>query len=66
MLFCNSCGRKITIKRSMGRQFKVCSSDCVKEMEWRNACCILQKPYRPRPEMEAWAKQVLGEEGEDL
>jgi len=58
-LHCN--GREIPIRRSMGRTFKVCSSECIKEMEWRNACAILGKPYRPSPETEAWAKRVLGE-----
>jgi len=61
-LHCNACGRVIPVKRSMGREFKVCSSECIKEMEWRDALYITGKPYRPSPETEAWAKRVLGEE----
>jgi hypothetical protein len=62
-LYCNACGREIPLRRALGRQFRVCSSECIKEMEWRHACSILGKPYTPSPETEAWAKSVLGEEG---
>ena len=60
-LHCNSCGREIPVRRAMGRKFKVCSSECIKEMEWRRALSIMGKPYRPSPENDAWAKRVLGE-----
>jgi hypothetical protein len=52
------------MKQAMGRLFKVCSSECIHEMEWRNACAILNKPYTPSPESVAWAKRVLGEDAE--
>lgn len=60
-LHCNACGCEVPIKRSMGRQYKVCSPECIKEMEWRNACHLLGKPYRHSPETLAWARDVLGE-----
>lgn len=61
-LHCNACGREVPVKRAMGRAFKVCSSGCITEMEWRNALSLLGHPYRPSPETEAWAKRLLGEE----
>jgi hypothetical protein len=61
-LRCNACGREVPIRRALGSKYRVCSVDCVREMEWRDALCILGKPYRPSPETEAWAKKVLGED----
>ena len=61
-LCCNACGRVIPIKRSMGREFRVCSPECIREMNWRHTLSILGKPYEPSPETIAWAKRVLGED----
>lgn len=62
-LHCNACGREVPMKRAMGRSFRVCSIECVREMEWRHACMILNKPYTPSPETLAWATKTLGEDG---
>ena len=58
---CNACGREVLLRRRVGRQYAVCSLECNREMEWRNACVILGKPYEPSPETKAWAEKVLGE-----
>lgn len=60
-LHCNACGREVQIKDAMGSKYRVCSVECVREMEWRHVLMVLGKPYRPSPETEAWAKRVLGE-----
>jgi hypothetical protein len=60
-LHCNACGREVAIKRAMGSRFRVCSLECVREMEWRSACSTLNKPYSLSPESVAHAKAVLGE-----
>lgn len=57
---CNACGRKVPMKRRMGRNFAVCSIECNREMEWRSALVTLNKPYEPSPETKAWAEKVLG------
>lgn len=62
MLRCNACGREVPIRASMGREYKVCSAECVREMQWRRTLMILRKPYTPSPETEAWARKVLGED----
>jgi hypothetical protein len=62
-LHCNACGREIPVKRSMGREFRCCSIECVREMNWRHTLSIMGEPYRESPETVAWAKHVLGEDG---
>jgi hypothetical protein len=59
-LRCNACGREVPIRRALGSKYRVCSVDCVREMEWRDALCILGKPYRPSPETEAWHMHLDG------
>lgn len=61
-LRCNACGREVRMRDALGNKYKVCSSECCKEMGWRDALMIMRQPYRPSPESEAWARKVLGEE----
>ncbi len=61
-LYCNACGREVAMRRAMGSKFRVCSVECVREMEWRHTLDIMGKPYTHSPETVAWAKKVLGED----
>ncbi len=58
-LYCNACGREVPLKNVMGREYRVCSMECVREMNWRQTLHIMRKPYEPSPETVAWAKKVL-------
>lgn len=46
-LFCNNCGEEMVIEwiRLMGREYKVCSSNCIKEIELKRACSIMNSEY---------------------
>lgn len=35
----------IEIHKVYGRNFRVCSIECVKEMQWRETLSIMNKPY---------------------
>ena len=41
--FCNNCGVELNIEwaRLFGREFKVCSSECIKEIELKRAKSIM-------------------------
>lgn len=48
-IFCNNCGKEMFIEydRVMGREFKVCSSECIKAMQLKRACSIMGQEYLP-------------------
>jgi hypothetical protein len=49
-VFCNSCGVEMFIELSdvIGREWRVCSVDCLKEMKWRHYLSGMGKKYKPR------------------
>lgn len=49
---CNACGRERNSPPdgALGRRFRCCSLECCREMEWRCALSMTNKPYRPDPE----------------
>jgi len=53
-IFCNACGKEFSeiFSRVIGRQFKVCSMECMDEIEWRDALSIMGEPYRPQNTLE--------------
>lgn len=53
-VFCNNCGKEMMIEyhKLMGREFKVCSSECIKAIELKRACSILGQEYPPKPKGE--------------
>jgi DNA replicative helicase MCM subunit Mcm2 (Cdc46/Mcm family) len=46
--YCNNCGKEMIIEWTnlMGREFKVCSSNCVKEIELKRAYSIMGSQYK--------------------
>ena len=50
-IFCNACGIEILSEfpKIIGRQFKVCSMKCLKEIEWRNTLSIINQEYHEEP-----------------
>ena len=52
LIYCNCCGNAMyeEIPKVIGKEFKCCSMECVKEMQWREALSILGKEYRPQEE----------------
>lgn len=48
--FCNTCGMRADISTMYGREFKVCSRECLREAQWRTTLSVLREPYRPDPE----------------
>ena len=51
-VYCNACGKKMEIEphKLIGRLFRVCSMQCNREMEWRQALSSTNSEYRPDPE----------------
>lgn len=49
--YCNACGSRqdSPTPSAMGRHWKVCSMECVREMNWRETLSIMNKPYYPQP-----------------
>jgi hypothetical protein len=47
--FCNTCGKELYINLSgvLGRDFKVCSIECVREMQTRYVKSMLNVEYEP-------------------
>jgi hypothetical protein len=45
--YCNNCGKELLIEWTnlMGREFKVCSIDCIREMHLKSACSIMGTEY---------------------
>lgn len=43
VFFCNACGKKLEVEYAAlcGRDWKVCTTDCHREMEYRRAKSIL-------------------------
>jgi hypothetical protein len=49
-IFCNACGKEMhRILPGMGKTYKVCTVECLREMQWREVLSIMGKPYRPDP-----------------
>lgn len=50
-VFCNCCGKQLEIEfiSLIGRNFKCCSMECLKEMNWRETLSILGRPYEIDP-----------------
>lgn len=53
--FCICCGKELfsPFVHAMGRKYKVCSYECLREMDWRETLCIMGKDYYPQPKKEA-------------
>jgi hypothetical protein len=49
-IFCNACGVKFSEQypKVIGRDFKVCSTECLNEIQWRNVLSTLGKDYKPQ------------------
>lgn len=49
--FCNACGKEVfvTCQGMLGSFWKVCSTDCLREVKWREVCSIMNKEYYPDP-----------------
>ena len=49
--FCNCCGRRCFSppSQAFGRDFRVCSAECIHEMVWRQALSTANRPYYPNP-----------------
>ena len=54
VIYCNACGAKLEMElpNVIGREFRCCSPECVKEMEWRATLSILGVEYYPRKKEE--------------
>ncbi len=50
-IFCNACGKEcFSVPHAMmGRDFKVCSIGCIREMQWRDTLSIMGTEYYPDP-----------------
>jgi hypothetical protein len=49
-IFCNACGGEMFRELpGMGREYKVCTVECLREMQWREACSLLGHEYKPAP-----------------
>lgn len=48
--YCNACGSEQDSPpgRAYGREFRCCSLDCVREMNWRSVLSTCGEAYRPR------------------
>lgn len=48
--FCTCCGKEMLTPctQAMGREWKTCSIDCVREIQWRETLSIMGKEYQPR------------------
>ena len=49
--FCNCCGKEqLSVMANgtncMGRDWKTCSVECLKEIQWRETLSIMNKEYR--------------------
>jgi hypothetical protein len=46
-LHCNCCGKLLEIEfpRIIGRDFKVCSKECLQEIKWRETLSIMGEKY---------------------
>jgi hypothetical protein len=49
-IFCNACGKEFLeeFPRLIGNKFKVCSIDCLHEIEWRDIHSNMGKEYSER------------------
>jgi hypothetical protein len=49
LAYCNACGLRmeVALPNVMGRAWRCCSIDCVREMQWRETLSIMGKPYMP-------------------
>ena len=54
-LFCNICGKEVEEEydKIIGRNCKVCSTECLEEFRWRDTLSMLGKEYRPKAELES-------------
>lgn len=54
LIFCNACGKEMYVEfyKVIGREFKVCSSECLREIGWRRALSITGEHYHPDPSSE--------------
>jgi hypothetical protein len=58
-LFCNICGKEfeIEIPRSLGKNCKVCTIECLEEYKWRETLSIMGKSYKLHdPITRSWAE----------
>lgn len=48
VIYCNACGFRMEteLPQVMGREYRVCSRECLEEMNWRHALSILGEAYR--------------------
>lgn len=49
-IFCNACGKGMLkeFPHVIGRSFKVCSVECLKEIQWRQTLSTLGSDYKLR------------------
>jgi hypothetical protein len=49
---CPICRCEFDGMRPYGREAHCCSRECYKEWEWRQTLAIMNKPYKPQPDIE--------------
>jgi len=56
--YCNACGWRMNkpLPDVMGRTWRCCSLECVREMQWRETLSIMGKQYEPDPKRLAAGK----------
>ena len=52
VIYCNACGKKMEeeIPKVIGgcfSGFKVCTLECMREIQWRETLSIMNRPYHP-------------------
>lgn len=47
-IYCNNCGKKLYIEypRAIGREYKVCSIECLRELELKKSYSITGSEYK--------------------
>lgn len=67
--FCNCCGKEMFVPcmGMMGSKFlgwKVCSTECVREIRWKETLSIMNKEYYPDPNIYDDCGNIVGKKNE--
>lgn len=51
--YCNACGKECFIEATamLGRHWRVCSIECIREAQWRETLSIMGVEYYPNPKV---------------
>jgi hypothetical protein len=49
VVFCNACGCRMHVPPAslIGRDYRVCSRQCLAVIRWREVCSLMNKEWRP-------------------